>query len=140
MQTAGGFVVARYEKLLLKMLQITIMKSVRRRLLRMRVCIYKTDDAPDLTLFLREGLAFPSDRRDHDWFPLKTVTQSELRIDIPEKMLKTGYCVERLGKATISATAPKGYAATERISFRWPGSLNSNKYRAMLLSVFKLRT
>lgn len=86
----------------------------------MRVCIYKTDDAPDLTLFLKEGLAFPGDKRDQNWLPLKTVTGGEVRTDIMSKLSRTGCCVEDLG--TISTATSVGVApprAESRISLRW---------------------
>lgn len=93
----------------------------------MRVCIYKTDDALDLTLFLREGLTLPGDELDRNWFPLKTVTQGELRADIPEKMSRTGCCVERLGRIVISSRPPEISPMTRRISHRWLGFTNSSK-------------
>lgn len=93
----------------------------------MRVCIYKTDNAPDLTLFLHEGMAIPSEERDQNWVPLKTVTPGELRADISSRMEKTGCCVERLGRAASTAGRPTSPTVTKRISLRWLGFPKSLK-------------
>lgn len=87
----------------------------------MRVCIYKTDDAPDLTLFLREGLTLPHEARDQNWLPLKTVTKGELSADLAVKMAQGGYCVERLGRTTVHSSPAVRPVVSRRISLRWLG-------------------
>ena len=85
----------------------------------MRICIYKTDEAPDLTLFLREGLSIPNDTWDRNWVPLKTITHGELGIDRVERISQTGYCVERLGKSLSLNTPVASASKRKRISLRW---------------------
>jgi hypothetical protein len=48
----------------------------------MRICIYKTDEAPEWTLLLREGLPIPLDTKPRKWKHLKVVTRGEVRADV----------------------------------------------------------
>ena len=72
----------------------------------MRVCIYKTDEAPDLTMFLREGYAMPS-TEEANWTQIKAVTQGEVSDEFLTKMQRTGHCVVRLSQTlSNSLTGP----------------------------------
>jgi len=95
---------------------------------QMRVCIYKADEAPDLTLFLREGLAIPGGTEEINWTQFKTVTQGELKGDLLARMELSGYCLVRLGRlfsedrATQSSKAP---STATRLSYwrRFPNAI-----------------
>jgi hypothetical protein len=63
----------------------------------MRICIYKTDESPDLTLLLHEGATMPGDAEDANWIQFKIVTRGELRGDLLAKMEPTGHCVVQFG-------------------------------------------
>jgi hypothetical protein len=62
----------------------------------MRICIYKTDGAPDLTLLLREGLPLPPIVDVRSWTKFKTVTEREIREDLLSQIDGTGYSLVRL--------------------------------------------
>lgn len=62
----------------------------------MRICIYKTDRAPDLTLLLREGLPLPPIIDVKLWTKFKTVTEREIREDLLNQIDGTGYSLIRL--------------------------------------------
>ncbi|KAA0685944.1 hypothetical protein DTW90_34715 [Neorhizobium sp. P12A] len=63
----------------------------------MRICIYKSEKAPDLTLLLREGLPLPLDTKIDKWTKIKVVTDGEMRADLLIEIGGTGYAVVRLG-------------------------------------------
>jgi hypothetical protein len=67
----------------------------------MRVCIYKTDEAPELTMFLREGYAMPS-TEETNWTQIKAVTPGEVSDEFLTQMERTGHCVVRLSQASLS--------------------------------------
>ncbi len=52
----------------------------------MRICIYKSDQEPDLTLFLREGVAVPANARNQKWRHFKAVTRDEVSADLLKKI------------------------------------------------------
>jgi hypothetical protein len=64
----------------------------------MRICIYKADESPDLTLLLREGTTMPDDAKDVNWIQFKIVTRGEMRGDLLAKLEPTGHCVVELGE------------------------------------------
>lgn len=63
----------------------------------MRICIYKSDRAPELTLMLREGLPFPLDTAVDKWTKIKVVTDREMRADLLIEIGGAGYLLVRLG-------------------------------------------
>jgi hypothetical protein len=63
----------------------------------MRICIYKTDEAPELTLLLREGSPISLDTKPRKWKHLKVVTRGEVRADLLSEIDGHGYFVVRLG-------------------------------------------
>jgi hypothetical protein len=63
----------------------------------MRICIYKTDEAPELTLLLREGLPIPGDTKVRKWTHFKAVTRGEVRTDLLTEIDGHGYFLVRLG-------------------------------------------
>jgi hypothetical protein len=63
----------------------------------MRICIYKSDRAPELTLLLREGLPVPLDTKIEKWTKIKVVTDGEMRADLLIQIGGPGYLVVRLG-------------------------------------------
>lgn len=63
----------------------------------MRICIYKTDEAPELTLLLREGLPIPGNTKVRQWRHLKAVTRGEVRADLLTHIDGHGYLLVRLG-------------------------------------------
>lgn len=69
--------------------------------MNMRVCIYKTDEAPDLTMFLREGYAMPC-TEESSWTQLKTITRGEVSDEFLAQMQRTGHCVVRLSQVSSS--------------------------------------
>lgn len=85
----------------------------------MRVYIYKTDNAPDLTLFLQEGQSLPSNERDKNWLRLKTVTRGEIPTDIASKMAATGSWVERLGRVAVGSPPLVRPSTRRKISLSW---------------------
>lgn len=85
----------------------------------MRICIYKTDEAPDLTLFLQQGLSIPSDTRDRQWVLLKTITRGELGVDRAERISKAGYCVEILGRTSVFAPPVTNLKVRTRRPLGW---------------------
>jgi hypothetical protein len=62
----------------------------------MRICIYKADEAPELTLLLREGLPIPRNTSVRRWRPFKAVTRGEVRADLLTEIDGHGYFVVRL--------------------------------------------
>lgn len=65
----------------------------------MRICIYKSERAPELTLMLREGLPLPPDTRIDNWTKIKVVTDGEMRADLLIEIGAAGYALVRLGPA-----------------------------------------
>jgi len=65
----------------------------------MRICIYKSERAPELTLLLREGLPLPPDTRIDKWMKIKVVTDGEMRADLLIEIGGAGYALVRLGAA-----------------------------------------
>lgn len=66
----------------------------------MRICIYKSDDEPHLTLFLREGAPVPENARKHKWRHFKAVTRDEVRADLLKKIeVANGYLFVQLGSS-----------------------------------------
>jgi hypothetical protein len=63
----------------------------------MRICIYKSDRAPELTLLLREGLPVPLDTKIDKWTKIKVVTDGEMRADLLIQIGGAGYALVRLG-------------------------------------------
>lgn len=64
----------------------------------MRISIYKSDDEPDLTLFLREGAPVPANARKHKWRHFKAVTRDEVGADLLKKFeVANGYLFVQLG-------------------------------------------
>jgi len=63
----------------------------------MRICIYKSDRAPELTLLLREGLPVPLDTKIDKWTKIKVVTDREMRADLLIQIGGPGYLLVRLG-------------------------------------------
>lgn len=63
----------------------------------MRICIYKSERAPELTLLLREGLPLPRDTKIDKWTKIKVVTDGEMRADLLIEIGGAGYAVVRLG-------------------------------------------
>ena len=61
----------------------------------MRVGIYKTDDAPDLTLLLREGSPPPMSVPKGKWRQVKVVTDGEVRADLLTEVKTSGYFIVR---------------------------------------------
>jgi hypothetical protein len=62
----------------------------------MRICIYKTDEAPELTLLLREGLPIPANTKVRKWRRFKAVTRGEVRADLLTEIDGHGYFLVRL--------------------------------------------
>jgi hypothetical protein len=63
----------------------------------MRICIYKTDEAPEWTLLLREGSPMPPATKPRKWTHLKVVTRGEVRADLLNEIDGQGYFLVRLG-------------------------------------------
>ncbi|TWB49164.1 hypothetical protein FBZ98_107197 [Rhizobium sp. ERR 922] len=63
----------------------------------MRICIYKSERAPELTLLLREGLPLPHDTKIDKWTKIKVVTDREMRSDLLIEIGGAGYALVRLG-------------------------------------------
>lgn len=63
----------------------------------MRICIYKSERAPELTLLLREGLPLPLDTKVDKWTKIKVVTDREMRADLLIQIGGVGYALVRLG-------------------------------------------
>ena len=63
----------------------------------MRICIYKSESAPELTLLLREGLPVPLDTKIDKWTKIKVVTDREMRADLLIQIGGAGYAFVRLG-------------------------------------------
>jgi hypothetical protein len=63
----------------------------------MRICIYKSDIAPELTLLLREGLPVPLDIKIDKWTKIKVVTDGEMRADLLTQIVGAGHALVRLG-------------------------------------------
>ncbi|AHG49114.1 hypothetical protein RLEG12_09235 (plasmid) [Rhizobium leguminosarum bv. trifolii CB782] len=63
----------------------------------MRVCIYKSERAPELTLMLREGLPLPLDTKIDRWTKIKVVTGGEMRADLLIQVGGVGYALVRFG-------------------------------------------
>jgi hypothetical protein len=70
----------------------------------MRVGIYKSDDAPDLTLLLREGLPLPVSVSRRKWQQVKVVTDGEIRADLLTEVEGNGYVVVEMGAPSGSGT------------------------------------
>ncbi|MGO7731310.1 hypothetical protein [Rhizobium johnstonii] len=47
-----------------------------------RICIYKSDEAPEVTLFLREGVPVPAHPKSQKWRHIKAVVGEEVRADL----------------------------------------------------------
>lgn len=62
----------------------------------MRVCIYKSERAPEFTLLLREGLPLPLDTKIDKWTKIKVVTDGEMRGDLLIQIDSAGYALVRL--------------------------------------------
>lgn len=62
----------------------------------MRVCIYKSERAPEFTLLLREGLPLPLDTKIDKWTKIKVVTDGEMRADLLIQIGSAGYALVRL--------------------------------------------
>jgi hypothetical protein len=62
----------------------------------MRICIYKTDDAPELTLLSQQGSSIPVDTKPRKWKYLKVVTRGEVRADLLSETDGHGYFLARL--------------------------------------------
>jgi len=62
----------------------------------MRICIYKSERAPELTLLLREGLPLPLDTKIDKWTKIKVVTDREMRADLLNQVGGAGYALVRL--------------------------------------------
>jgi hypothetical protein len=100
----------------------------RQKVKSMRICIYKTDESPDLTLLLREGVTMPGDAEDANWIQFKIVTPGELRGDLLAKMEPTGHCIVQFGGVAHRERAnrlPKIGAIKDRTSLwkRFPNFL-----------------
>lgn len=66
----------------------------------MRICIYKSDQEPDLTLFLREGVELPVNARKQRWRHIKAVTRKELSPDLLKKIdVANGSLLIQLGSS-----------------------------------------
>ncbi|RSB85936.1 hypothetical protein EFD55_03345 [Rhizobium pisi] len=78
-------------------LQYNCHKSVQLGRRTMRICIYKSERAPELTLLLREGLPVPFDTTIDKWTKIKVVTDREMRADLLIQMGGAGYALVRLG-------------------------------------------
>lgn len=63
----------------------------------MRICIYKSERAPELTLLLQEGLPLPLDTKIDKWTKIKVVTDREMRADLLIQIGGAGYALVRLG-------------------------------------------
>ena len=48
----------------------------------MRICICKSDEAPETTLFLREGVPMPAHAKNQKWRHFKAVNPEEMRPDL----------------------------------------------------------
>ncbi|MGO8241824.1 hypothetical protein ACC806_37470, partial [Rhizobium ruizarguesonis] len=46
-----------------------------------RICIYKSDEAPEVTLFLREGVPVPAHPKGQKWRHVKAGVGEEVRAD-----------------------------------------------------------
>ncbi|TGE93247.1 hypothetical protein C9417_26360 [Rhizobium sp. SEMIA 4088] len=77
-------------------LQYYCHKSVQLRFRAMRICIYKSERAPELTLLLREGLPIPLDTKIDEWTKIKAVTDREIRADLLIEIGGAGYALVRL--------------------------------------------
>jgi len=62
----------------------------------MRICIYRSDGAPDLTLLLREGSPLPPIIDVRSWTKFKTVTEGEISEDLLSQIDGPGYSLVRL--------------------------------------------
>ena len=72
-------------------------KSAQFRCRAMRICIYKSERVPELTLLLREGLPVPVDTKIDKWTKIKVVTDREMRADLLIQIGGAGYALVRLG-------------------------------------------
>jgi hypothetical protein len=59
----------------------------------MRICIYKSDDQPDETLFLREDVPVPANARKQKWRHFKAVTRDEIGADLLKKIEAANGCL-----------------------------------------------
>lgn len=48
----------------------------------LRICVYKSYEAPEITLFLREGAAMPAHVKSQHWRHFKVVISAEMRADL----------------------------------------------------------
>lgn len=63
----------------------------------MRICIYKSDDEPDLTLLLHEGAPVPANAGKQKWRHFKAVTRDEVSADLLKKIeVANGYLLIQL--------------------------------------------
>ncbi len=52
----------------------------------LRICIYKSDEVPHITLLLREGLPLPATAKSQKWRPFKAVAREEVRADLLKRI------------------------------------------------------
>jgi hypothetical protein len=71
----------------------------------MRVGIFKSDDAPNLTLLLKEGFPLPVSVAGEKWQQVKVVTYGEVRADLLAEIRGNGYFFGEMG---ADSTAPIG--------------------------------
>jgi hypothetical protein len=64
----------------------------------MRICIYKSDDTPETTLFVREGAPMPANAKKQKWRHFKAVTREEVRADLLMRIdVGNGFLFVQLG-------------------------------------------
>jgi hypothetical protein len=59
----------------------------------MRISIYKSFEAPDVTLLVREGFPVPLAAEEQKWRHIKSVTNAEVRADLLTQIEIGGGCV-----------------------------------------------
>ncbi len=67
----------------------------------LRICIYKSDEVPHLTLFLREGEPSPASAKRQKWRHFKAVAREEVRADLLKQIeIGNGHLFVQLGSAS----------------------------------------
>ena len=88
----------------------------------MRVGIYKSDDAPNLTLLLKEGFPLPMSVAREKWRQVKVVTSGEVRADLLTEVKGNGYFVVQMSAGSMTPIGmhrgPSVFAASVRTSLR----------------------
>ena len=88
----------------------------------MRVGIYKSDHAPNLTLLLQEGFPLPVSVAREKWQQVKVVTYGEIRPDLLTEIKDCGYFFGEMGSGSTAPISIHGglalFSASVRASLR----------------------